>query len=327
MDLNLSLSMSPTESGKTDYDVIILGGGPAGSSAAIYTARADLDTLVIDKALTSGALGMTHKIANYPGIPGEISGAELVRLMRNQAESFGAEFTQQQVIGVDLSSDWKMVHTGEGMFRSKALIIATGSMGRQASLPGEEAFLGRGVSYCATCDAAFFRDRDVAVVGFNEEAVEEALFLTKFVRRLHFVSPKRELQAPHHDVRTLTADPRVELHLGARPKAVVGNSVVNGLEIVEARERKALPVAGVFLYLQGNKPITDFLMDLVKLGENGCIVVDKDMQTNVPGVYAAGDVVCGHVKQAVIAAAAGAIAGIAVDKYTHQRSTMRIDWS
>ncbi|MCA9920540.1 MAG: FAD-dependent oxidoreductase, partial [Anaerolineales bacterium] len=150
------------------YDVIIIGGGPAGTTAAIYTARADLRTLVIDKGLTAGALGITAKISNYPGVPGPISGARLVEIMREQAESFGAEFITDKVVGIDLASAPKQVMAGTGTFTAQAIILATGAMGRTSSVKGEAELLGRGVSYCATCDGAFFRDQDVAVIGNND---------------------------------------------------------------------------------------------------------------------------------------------------------------
>jgi thioredoxin reductase (NADPH) len=166
------------------YDVIILGGGPAGSSAAIYTSRAGLRTLVIDKGLTAGALGITSKIANFPGIVGEISGAELVERMREQATSFGTRYVSDRVIGVDLGGEEKMVFANQSTYTARAVIIATGSMGRGTRVKGEDELLGRGVSYCATCDAAFFRGQDVVVAGSSDEAIEEALFLTRFVNKV-----------------------------------------------------------------------------------------------------------------------------------------------
>ena len=177
------------------YDVIVIGGGPAGTTAAIYTARANLRTLVIDKGLTAGALGITAKISNYPGVPGPISGARLVEIMREQAESFGATFMTDKVVGIDLTSEPKQVMAGTGTFTAPAVILATGAMGRTSSVKGEAELLGRGVSYCATCDGAFFRDQDVAVIGNNDEAVEEALFLTKFARQIHLIAPTPSLKA------------------------------------------------------------------------------------------------------------------------------------
>ena len=195
LDLGLGLGISSGSEQPASYDVIIIGGGPAGASAAIYTARSNLRTLVIDKGLTAGALGVTNKISNYPGVPGPVSGAELVEIMRRQAESFGAEFRTDKVVGVELAGDVKTVTAGTGSFQSRAIILATGSMGRTSVVPGEEQYLGRGVSYCATCDGAFFRNRPVAVVGNNDEAVEEALFLTKYTEHVQLIVPTPTLNA------------------------------------------------------------------------------------------------------------------------------------
>lgn len=169
--LDVKLFLHPEE-GKDIHDVIIIGGGPAGATAAIYTARGELKTLVLDKGLTAGALGMTSKIANYPGVPSEVSGAELVKRMRGQVESFGAHFVQDKVLTTDLRGEVKEVRSGKGAYYGRAVIIATGSMGRTHTVPGEARLLGRGVSYCATCDGAFFRDQEVAVAGNNDEADE-----------------------------------------------------------------------------------------------------------------------------------------------------------
>ncbi len=182
--------------GQTEYDLIIIGGGPAGSTAAIYAARAGLATLVIDKGLLAGALGLTGKIANFPGLPGEVNGAELVQRMRTQAESFGARFLMDKVQGVEPAGEKKVVYANNGTYSAKAMVIAAGSMGHGQRVPGEERLLGRGVSYCATCDAAFFRGQEVAVAGNNDEAVEEALYMTRFAGRVHFLSPTAKLKAP-----------------------------------------------------------------------------------------------------------------------------------
>jgi len=160
------------------YDVVIVGGGPAGVSAAIYTARADLSTVIIDKGISSGALGMASKIANYPGYEDAVKGLDLLEDMRRQAKKFGVKFVQDKAIGADLMSDEKSIFGNAGVYPGKAIIIATGAMGRGRSVEGEERLLGRGISYCATCDAAFYRDQIVAVAGNSDEAVEEALFLT-----------------------------------------------------------------------------------------------------------------------------------------------------
>ena len=322
--LDFSLSGSDQEN---QYDVVIIGGGPGGTSAAIYTARAELRTLVIDKGLTAGALGLTEKISNYPGVPGPVNGAELVEIMREQAESFGAEFLTDKVVGVDLGSDPKMVMAGTDTFYTKVLILATGSMGRTGSVPGEEELLGRGVSYCATCDGAFFRDQTVAVVGNNDEALEEALFLTKFADTIHLISPTPELKARESIAGQVQAHPKIEMRLGTRLKKIEGNGQVNAVRVKpRGGDEERLPVSGAFVYLQGGKPITDYLMEQVETTEDGCIVVDEEMQTALPGVYAVGDLLCNHIKQAVVAAADGVIAAIAADKYVHDRAKMQIDW-
>jgi thioredoxin reductase (NADPH) len=313
--------------GNTHYDVVIVGAGPGGASAAIYTSRADLKTLVIDKGLTVGALGVTGKISNYPGVPGPVSGAELLAIIRQQAESFGAKFVTDRVVGTDLGSDVKTVFTNGDTYEAKAVVIATGAMGRATTVDGEERLLGRGVSYCATCDGAFFRNRPVAVVGNNDEALEEALFLTKFASHIDFIVPTSAFKASDTLVAAIAAAPNVTTHFGSRLVKVLGEQGVSGVSVAphEGAERE-LAVEGVFIYLQGNRPITDFLMGQLETTPKGCLRVDEHMQTSAPGVFAVGDLLCTHVKQAVIAAADGVVAAIEVEKYLNHRSKAKIDW-
>ncbi len=326
--MNLDLFAAEQETAEMDYDVVIIGGGPAGATAAMYAARASLRTLVLDKGLTAGALGITAKIANYPGILGEISGAELLERMRQQAESFGAQFMQDRVQGVDLLSDPKLIFANSGTYTARAVIIATGSMGRGQRVKGEDELLGRGVSYCATCDAAFFRGQDVVVAGQSDEAVEEALFLTRFVRTVHLLSPTNELKAPAHLVEELTDKPNVELHLGASLREVLGGQHVEGVRYAQrGAGEHTLPVTGAFIYLQGARPITDFLEGQLAVSEGGCLLVDNEFRTPLPGVFAVGDVLCNHVKQAVVAAAEGAVAAMAVEKHLHGRKQLVADWA
>ncbi len=329
MALDLSLGLSNLGANEdNDYDVVIVGGGPAGTSAAIYTARADLKTLVIDKGLTAGALGITTMISNYPGVPGPISGAELVETMRRQAESFGAKFVTDKVVGIDLSSEPKTVMAGTGTFNTKAIVLATGSMGRTGSVKGEEAFLGRGVSYCATCDGAFFRDKDVAVVGNNDEALEEALFLTKFAAKIYLIVPTPELKARKFLIDEVVENPKITVMKGTRLKEILGDTLVSGVRVhPRGGQEQTLPVTGAFVYLQGGKPITDYLMEQLETAADGCLVVDGELQTVVPGVFAVGDLLCAHLKQAVVAAADGVIAAVAIDKYIHGRKKAKIDWN
>lgn len=314
--------------GEDMHDVIIIGGGPAGATAALYAARADLKTLVLDKSLTAGALGMASKIANYPGVPGEISGAELLQRIRTQAESFGAHFVQDKVIATDLRGEVKQVFGGRESHRARAVIIATGSMGRTRTVRGEEQLIGRGVSYCATCDGAFFRDQEVAVVGSTDEAVEEALFLTKFASKVHLLVSTPDLKSSSDLADEVSRHPNVEIHTSTRLREVTGQQQVEGVRVVTRDgEAQEMSVAGVFIYLQGGKPITDFLGDQLPFTESGCLSVDEAMQTSLPGVFAVGDLLCNHLKQAVVAAGEGVTAAMALQRYLSGREKLRADWS
>lgn len=329
MELNFAIQTRPAEAAiSITYDVVIIGGGPAGTSAAIYTSRAGLSTLVIDKGLASGALGITGKIANYPGVLDQVSGVELLARMRSQARSFGAVIISDKVIGVDLLGEVKTVFGNAGNYSAQAVVIATGSMGRGTRVKGEDELLGHGVSYCATCDAAFFRDQEVAVTGTSDEAIEEALFLTKFVKRVHFICPAPELKAPQHMIDELSENQKVTLYKGAVVREIEGSGRVEGVRFIQrGQPEQILPVSGAFIYLQGGRPITDFLQGQLETSENGCLVVDNEYGTTIPGVFAVGDLLCNHIKQAVVAAAEGALAGIAVEKTLRGRTKMIADWS
>jgi len=329
--MDVKLFLRPKEGGENQkdiYDAIIIGGGAAGATAAIYTARADLKTLVLDKGLRTGALGMTGKIANYPGVPGEVSGAELLKRIRGQAESFGAHFVQDKVLSTDLRGEVKEAQAGKGIYYGRAVIIATGSMGRTHTVPGEERLLGRGVSYCATCDGAFFRDQEVAVAGNNDEAVEETLFLTRFARRVHLLVQTPDLKASPDLAAEVSQHPTVQIYLATRLREVLGEQQVESVRVVpRGGEEQVVPVAGVFIYLQGGKPITDFLDGQLPTTETGCLMVEEAMQTSISGVFAVGDVLCNHLKQVVVAAAEGAIAAMSLQRYLSGREKLRPDWS
>ncbi|MGD1995506.1 MAG: FAD-dependent oxidoreductase [Anaerolineae bacterium] len=321
----MSMSLLPGES--EAYDVIVIGGGPAGATAALYAARAGLRTLVVDKGLTAGALGMAAKIANYPGISGPISGADLARRIRDQAASFGAEFVKDRVLRADLQGESRQVWSGEGMHQGRTVIIATGAMGRTKQLPGEKRLLGRGVSHCATCDAAFFRDQQVAVAGNNDEAVEETLTLARFASEVHFLSPTSDLRASGELVDELIAHPKVTLHPATRIREIEGEEQVEAVRVSSQGKETTIPVRGAFIYLQGNVPITDFVGEQLPTREDGCLIVDEDFQTAIPGVFAVGDVLCHHTKQAVVSAAEGAQAALAADRYLRGREKLRPDWA
>lgn len=324
--LNLDLAK---QGGATEdiYDVLVIGGGPAGTAAAIYTARAALETLVLDKGLQTGAMGWARRIANYPGVPGEVSGADLLQRMRDQAASFGARFVKEKVLSTTLESQVKQVWTSQGMYRGRTVIVATGAMGRAHTIAGEEGLVGRGVSYCAICDGAFFRDRAVAVVGNHEETLEEALFLTRFASQVYLLSPTPDLQAPLDLIQQVNGHPRIAIYPTASLREVLGQEQVQAVRFSSLDEERTLPVDGVFIYLQGRKPITDFLGGQLPLDESGCLLVGATMHTTIPGVFAVGDVLCNHIKQAVISAAEGAIAAASARRYLAGREKLHPDWA
>ncbi len=309
-------------------DVLIIGGGPAGATAALYAARAGRTCRVIDKGVASGALGMSREIANYPGLVDPLPGAELVKALRGQAEKYGAAFVTDRVTAANLDGPVKTAWGAQGSHGGRTMIVATGSMGRSATLPGEERLVGRGVSYCATCDGFFFRDRVVAVVGVTDEAAEEALVLARLARRVHLLLPAETLRGSTELFARVEAAPSMEIHRSTLVEEILGAEKVSGLRVKERGGAPfVLPVDGVFLYLQGGRPIVDFLGGRAELSADGCLVVDDFSQTSVPGVFAAGDVLCKHLKQAVIAAAEGARAAVAADRYLSGHTKLRPDWS
>lgn len=309
------------------YDVIIIGGGPAGLSAAQYTARARLKTIVLDKSPSASAISYTERIENYPGLREPLSGPELLDLFRDQANNFGAEYAETKVIGVALGEAIKEVYGMERAYRGKTVIIATGSMGRKPSIPGEEKFLGRGVSYCATCDAAFFKDQSVCVLGDSEEAVREAGVLTRFAKTVYLIAPiKGFTLTPDHAV---TEADKIQVMPGSRVTSIQGNEVVTGVRLTqtETGEERDLAVDGVFVYLHGSQPVVDFLQSSIDLSEKSCIMTHRTTATSIPGVFAAGDVTCSEVRQVVVAAAFGCIAALSAEKYINQRKRMKFDWA
>lgn len=307
------------------YDLIIIGGGPGGLAAAQYGARAKLKTIVIDKNPMAGALGKASRIENYPGILLPIPGPELLGNMRKQAEDFGAQFQRGQVVGANLSKDPKEVMTNEGLFQGKCVIIATGAMGRKPTIAGEADFLGKGVSYCATCDAPFFRDKDVAAVGELAVMIDELSAVAKFARKIYVVTREKELTPEQEQV--IKENPKLELMLSHNITEITGEFTVKSIKVSDASgSQRELEVSGVFMYLQGAQPIVEFLLGALELNPNGCIKVDRDMSTSIPGVYAIGDVTCKQIRQVVVATAEGSIAALSADKYINERKRTRAQW-
>ncbi|TAN42263.1 MAG: FAD-binding protein [Nitrospirae bacterium] len=317
--------MTDTQSSAENiYDVVIIGGGPGGLSAAQYASRAKLRTVVLDKSAAAGALAYTSHIENYPGLVNPVSGKELLDIFRNQAIKFGAEYVEAQVIGVKLDGEVKEVFTITGGYKTRSIIIATGSMGRKASMKGEAEFLGRGVSYCAVCDAAFYKDKTVCVIGNSEEAVKEAGYLTRFAKTVYLISPTKKLKVEGHPSLEL---PNLTVLLETAVTAIEGNDIVEKVRLTDAAKKESeLLLDGVFVYLSGNKPVVDFLYGGLELTEEGCIPANRMMETSIPGVFAAGDVTCTEVRQVVTAVANGCLAALSAEKFLHNRTKSRSDW-
>lgn len=306
------------------YDVIIIGGGPGGLSAAQYASRAKLRTIVLDKSSTAGALAYTSHIENYPGLLSPLSGKELLDIFRRQAINFGTEYIETQVVGVKLDSDVKEVFTMGQSYRGKTVIIATGSMGRKPTIKGEADFLGRGVSYCAVCDAAFYKGKVVCVIGNSEEAAKEAGYLTRFAETVYLISPTPKLKVESHPS---AAAGNLRVILESSVIAIEGNETVEKIRVSGPdKQETEIPLSGVFVYVHGSRPIVDFLYGSLELTETECIETNRMMETPMPGVFAAGDVICTEVRQVVTAAANGCLAALSAEKYIHKRSRLKYDW-
>lgn len=303
------------------YDLIIIGGGPAGLSAGIYGARARLNTLILEKEMAGGQINKTLDVENYPGIPDGHSGMQLAMRMEEQAKAFGAEVKQEMVESVDLKGQVKKIKTNQGEYEALSVIITTGANPKKLGVPGEEEFAGRGVSYCATCDGAFYENADVFVVGGGDSAVEEANFMTKIARKVYLVHRRDELRAAKSLQERVFNNDKIEILWDSVLKEIKGDKLAKEvlIENVKTKEVKSFCSTGdndglgVFIYV-GYIPITDYLggqLDLV----DGYIKTDGKMQTNLQGVYAAGDIRYEGFKQVVTAVGEGATAAMMAEKY------------
>ncbi len=298
------------------YEVIIIGSGPAGLSAAIYAARAGLSPLLITGRAIGGQVATTYRIENYPGFPNGIAGPELTRLMQEQAERFGAQVVFDEVMTVDLSAHPFKVKTYGKEYGAKALIVATGVSPRRLGVPGEEEFIGRGVSFCATCDGPFYRDKSVVVVGGGNSAVEEALFLTRFASRVHIVHRRDRLRADRILQERAKENERIEFIWNSVVTEVLGDSKVTGVRLknLNTGEESVLEADGVFVYI-GNVPNTQLFAGQLELDEQGYIVTDERQRTSVEGVFAAGDVQERILQQVVTAVGSGAKAAMEAERF------------
>lgn len=306
------------------YDVIIIGGGPAGLSAALYAGRAALSALVIEKMQIGGQIMMTSEIENYPGGEETESGATLIDRMRKQAVDFGAEIVMDDIAEVDFSGSEKLVKSAKETYRGKSVIIASGAASRRLGCEGEEEFIGRGVSFCATCDASFFRGLDVFVVGGGDAACEEALFLTKFARKVTIIHRRDELRAAKTIQEKVFRNEKISMMWDSVVERLSGDGILEKMTVKNVKtgaitEYKASPedmTFGVFVFV-GYIPNTDVFKDKVEL-EKGYIKTDEDMHTSAEGVFAAGDVRVKSLRQVVTAAADGAIAAVQAEKYIEE---------
>jgi len=301
---------------KKKFDVIIIGSGPAGYTAAIYTARAKRDTLVISGILPGGLLMLTTEVENYPGFADGIFGPELMSIMRKQTERMGATIVDDEVVNVDFKHKPFKVLTSSEEYESEAVIICTGASPRKIGAKGEQEFGGKGVSYCATCDGPFFRNQDIVVTGGGDTAMEEAIFLTKFGKSIHVVHRRDKLKATKVMQERAFENQKIKFYWNKIVDEIIGKDKVTQVIIrdVVTNEKQTLDAGAIFVAI-GHEPNTKLFKGQIELDEQGYIVLKDHTKTSEEGVFAAGDVHDHRYRQAVTAAGFGCMAGIDVDKY------------
>jgi len=300
-------------------NLVILGCGPAGLSAALYGARADLEPLVLTGMILHGQASTTEMIENYPGFPEGINGPELGQLFQAQAEHFGAEVEMDQAIKVDLENSPFTIETYGKKYKAKSLIITTGATHRKLGVPGEKEFVGKGVSYCCTCDGWFFKEKDIVVVGGGDSALEETLFLTRFANTVTVIHRRDELRAGAILQKRAFSNPKVRFLWDTVVTEIMGDDAVNAvkLENVKTGEEAIHKTSGVFIFI-GHDPNTELFKGQIELDETGYIVVDKYMETSVQGVFAAGEVADPHFRQVITSAGMGAAAAIRATRFLEE---------
>ncbi len=299
-----------------DYDLVIIGGGPAGLTAGLYAARARLKVILVEKIVVGGQIVISDWIENYPGFPEGLSGPDLVERLTEQAKRFGLNIENNAAVSVDLSDPVKTIVLNHRTVTTHTIIIATGASPKKLGVPGEETFYGKGISSCATCDAPFFKDRIVAAVGGGDTAVKESLFLTKFVQKVYLIHRRDRLRAEMILQERAFADEKIEIIWDSVLTGIKGLTHVENITVqnVKTKEEKTLSVDGCFIWV-GEIPNTKFLADGVKLDKNGFIVANLNMETSVPGVFAAGDVRNTPLRQVATAVGDGAVAAFSAGHY------------
>lgn len=298
------------------FDVVIVGGGPASLSAALYAGRAGLKTLVLERLMIGGQVAATWQVDNYPGFPEGVEGPELVQRMEAQAGHFGAEFRSEEVTRIELDDDTRVVTTNRNEYRSATVILAAGADPRKLEVPGEDELRGRGVSYCGTCDGPLFREKKVVVVGGGNAALTEALFIAKFASHVTIVHRRREFRGDKIYQNQVREHPKFSLELDAVVESINGTKTVTGVSVrnVKDGEAKEIPCDGVFIFV-GHKPNTEFLCNLFPDECGKQIQTDLDMMTSVPGIFAVGDVRKHSYRQIATAIGEGATAAIAAERW------------
>jgi len=298
------------------YDTIIIGGGPAGLSAGLYASRSRMKTLVIERAKYGGQATTTDELENYPGSIEDCTGTALSQRMRQQAEDFGTEFVKDEVVDTVLEGDIKVIKCRKGEYQAKTIIIATGATPRLGGFKNEIELRGRGVSYCATCDADFFTELDIAVIGGGDSAITEAIYLAKFGETVTVIHRRDSLRAAKSLQEKAFANPKIKFIWDSVVEEANGDEILESLTIKNRKtgEVSTLEVNGCFVFV-GYLPISELFKDKVNMTERGDIITDEEMRTNIPGVFAAGDVREKSLRQVITAAADGAIAATNAEHY------------
>lgn len=301
--------------------VVIIGSGPAGLTAALYTARANLNPLVIVGNQLGGQVSLTYEVENYPGFPEGTTGPELVELMRQQAEKFGTRYVYDSVVSVDFTHGSPFtVKTYNEEYQADAVIVTAGASPKKLGIPGEDDFVGRGVSYCATCDGFFFRGKDVVVVGGGDSAIEEGIFLTKFAKSVSIVHRRDELRAGALLQKRARANEKIGFVWNTVIDEIHGNGTVQNIALrnVKTGEVQEKPIDGVFIFV-GHFPNSDFLRDQLVMDEEGYVITDELMRTNVPGVFAAGEIQDQVYRQVATSVGQGCAAAMQAQKWLSER--------
>ncbi len=298
------------------YDLIIIGGGPAGMSAAIYGARYGLSVLLLEKTAVGGQMNLTATIENYPGFDEPISGYVLGSKMLSQVQHLEVEVKYTEVIEFSLDEKIKKVITEDGVFEGKSLILAMGASPKKLGISGENTFLGRGVSYCGTCDAPLFKGKIVAAIGGGDTALEEAIILAQHTKKVHLIHRRDKFRGQNFLVNQVKNKENIEIHYNKIPKHIDGNSLIESitLESTLDKSEEKLEVNGVFVFI-GYKPNTDLIKEKINTDESGFIMTKNNVETNIEGVFAAGDIISKNMKQIVLAAADGALSAFYAFQY------------